>query len=133
MIQKLVFFLTLEHISFERLNFENIFRFLRGGPDDNVLSTQEDQFQDHIHIDAGHTHTDSGHDHEDAGHTHSDSGHSHGYEDHSVSIAGICLPTVIQIQIQIHKIFTAVKKKTFKTLKREQEEIVQNNVIFYFL
>ena len=54
---------------------------MRGGPDDNVLTTQGDQMQDHTHIDEGHDHTDSGHEHEDAGHRHTDSGHTHQYYD----------------------------------------------------
>ena len=63
---------------------------MRGGPDDNVLTTQDDQMQDHIHIDEGHDHTDSGHEHDDAGHGHSDGGHSHGYDDYGLYNEGTC-------------------------------------------
>ena len=40
-------------------------RFLRGGSIDEVLTMQDDSFQDHGHpvIDSGHTHTDNGHAH----------------------------------------------------------------------
>ena len=30
--------------------------FLRGGDEDNVLDTEEDQLQDHHHVDSGHSH-----------------------------------------------------------------------------
>ena len=67
---------------------------MRGGPDDNVLTTQGDQMQDHIHTDEGHTHTDSGHDHEDLGHDHSDGGHTHGYDDYGLYSEGTCFWTI---------------------------------------
>jgi len=38
-------------------------RFLRGGHYETMLDTEEDQFQDHTHVDEGHSHTDNGHDH----------------------------------------------------------------------
>jgi hypothetical protein len=38
-------------------------RFLRGGPQDDLMRFQEDAIQDHLHIDSGHTHTDTGHAH----------------------------------------------------------------------
>ena len=47
-------------------------RFLRGGSPDQVLTMQDDSFQQHVHsvIDNGHSHSDSGHKHSDGGHTH---------------------------------------------------------------
>ena len=73
------------------LHIWDYFRFVRGGPDDSVLTTQDDQMQDHIHIDEGHDHTDSGHSHDDAGHTHSDGGHAHNYDDYGLYNEGTCL------------------------------------------
>jgi len=47
-------------------------RFLRGGSPDQVLTMQDDSFQQHIHsiIDNEHSHSDYGHKHSDGGHTH---------------------------------------------------------------
>ena len=60
-----------------------------------VLTEQEDQIQDHTHIDYGHTHFDTGHDHSDSGHSHDDSGHSHSYDDYGLYSDGkLCFRSV---------------------------------------
>jgi len=61
------------------LNGEGL--FMRGGADSSVLEVEQDQMQDHIHVDSGHTHSDSGHTHSDSGHSHTDAGHTHPYSD----------------------------------------------------
>ena len=45
-------------------------RFLRGGTADTVLEYENDQMQDHMHVDPGHSHSDAGHSHDQDPHKH---------------------------------------------------------------
>ena len=62
------------------LNTEGL--FLRGASDNEALDTEEDQIQDHVHIDSGHTHGNEGHSH----------GYGEWYSVFSGSGKGDCLP-----------------------------------------
>ena len=66
--------------------------FLRGGSDTEVLNKQDDQMQDHLHVDSGHTHENVGHRHD----------YGEYYSRFSGEGTGECLPEAKQCVDYLH-------------------------------